>query len=343
MRKVHVDDAIGMTLGHDITKIIPGKEKCRAFSRGHIIVAQDLPRLKDLGKEHIYIWEPNDNLVHEDDAAILLGRAAAGPGVCCNEPNQGRVNLKAKYDGLLKVRSEQLNWINNLDNIIFATLHNNRVVAKNQTVAGTRVIPLAIESYVLDEAERLAALPNPLLTVKPFRSLWVAVVTTGSEVNSGRIKDGFGKVVRQKINPFGGRWMGQTITPDIPELIAEEIQNFIAEGAELILVTGGMSVDADDVTPHGIRASGAEVVFYGAPVLPGSQFMLAYQGHVPVCGVPGGALFSRKTTLDLLLPRIFAGDIINRADIIALGHGGLCEECQICHYPHCSFGKTTYI
>lgn len=341
MRKVPVADAIGLTLGHDITKIIPGKEKYRAFRRGHIIAAQDLPRLKDLGKEHIYIWEPSDNLVHEDDAAMLLAGAAAGPGICCNEPNQGRVNLKAEYDGLLKVKSEQLSWINNLDNIIFATLHNNRVVTKNQIVAGTRVVPLAIDSNLLQEAVRLSALPHPLLTVKPFQSLWVAVVTTGSEVNSGRIKDGFGKVVRQKITPFGGRCMGQTITPDIPELIAREIQNFVVQGAELILVTGGMSVDADDVTPSGIRASGADVVFYGAPVLPGSQFMLAYQGRVPICGVPGGALFSRKTTLDLLLPRIFAGEIINRAEIIALGHGGLCEECAICHYPHCSFGKTT--
>ncbi len=343
MRKVSVDDAIGLTLGHDITKIIPGKEKCRAFRRGHVIAPQDLPRLKDLGKEHIYTWEPSDNLVHEDDAAIRLARAASGPGVCCTEPNQGRVNLKAQYDGLLKVRFEQLSWINNLDNIIFATLHNNRVVAKNQILAGTRVVPLAIESYILEEAEHLAGLPQPLITVKPFKPLWVAVVTTGSEVNSGRIKDGFGKIVRKKINPFGGRWMGQTITPDIPELIAEEIQNFVIQGADLILVTGGMSVDADDATPNAIKSTGADLVFYGAPVLPGSQFLLAYQGHVPICGVPGGALFSRKTTLDLLLPRIFAGETINRADIIALGHGGLCEECADCRFPHCSFGKATHI
>lgn len=343
MRKVPVEDAVGLTLGHDLTKIIPGREKYRAFRRGHIIAPEDIPRLKDIGKEHIYVWEPSDTMVHEDEAAVRLAGAAAGPGLYCTEPGQGRVNLKAQYDGLLKVQVERLNWINNLDNVIFATLHHYRVVVKDQVVAGTRVVPVAIEREILQEAERLSAEPVPLLTVKPFNSLWTAIVTTGSEINSGRIKDGFGKTIRKKINPYGGRWMGQTIVPDDPDLISTEVQNFIANGAELVLVTGGMSVDADDATPNGIRSTGAEVVFYGAPVLPGSQFMLAYQGHVPVVGVPGGAMFSRITTLDLLLPRIFAGETIIRADIISLGHGGLCEGCSYCRYPSCSFGKSNPI
>ncbi len=339
MRKVPVEEAVGLTLGHDITKIVPGLEKYRAFERGHIIAPEDIPRLKDMGKEHIFVWEPDDALVHEDEAAIRMAQAAAGSGIYCTRPNQGRVNLKAKSDGLLKVRTEQLTWINNLENIVFSTLHNNRVVVKDQIVAGTRVVPLAIERSILEEAERLCAQPQALVTIEPFKPLWVAVVTTGSEINSGRIKDGFGKTMRKKINPFGGRWMGQTIVPDDPFLIAREIQNCVAEGAGLVMVTGGMSVDADDATPSGIRNSGAQVVFHGAPVLPGSQFMLAYQGHVPIIGVPGGAVFSRVTTLDLLLPRIFAGDHIHRADIVALGHGGLCEECQLCNFPYCAFGK----
>lgn len=339
MRKVPVDEAVGMELGYDITKIVPGKEKYRAFRRGHVIRPEDVPRLKDMGKEHIYVWVPGDNMVHEDEAALRMAKAAAGPGVVFAEPSQGRVNLKACHDGLLKVQTAQLNWVNNVENVVFATLHTNRVVVKDQRVAGTRVVPVAIESTVLEEAVRLCQEPGHLLTIKPFKPMWVAVVITGSEVNSGRIRDGFAKTIRKKINPYGGRWMGQTIVPDDPNLIATEIQNFIAEGAELILVTGGMSVDPDDATPIGIRSSGAEVVFYGAPVLPGSQFMLAYQGHVPIIGVPGGALFSRITTLDLLLPRIFAGDKINRADIVNLGHGGMCEECVLCHYPLCPFGK----
>lgn len=343
MRKVAVEDAIGQALGHDITKIVPGKEKLRAFQRGHIVEPGDVEKLKDLGKEHIYIWEPDDTQVHEDDAAVRLAGNAAGPGIYCTKPSQGRVNLMAAEDGLLKIQVERLNQVNNLNNLVFATLHNNRVVKKDQMLGGTRIVPLAIDAVVLEQAENLCREPGPLLQVMPFKPLWVAVVTTGSEVNSGRIKDGFARIMRQKINPFGGRWMGQVIVPDEPDLITNEIQNFVAEGAGLILVTGGMSVDADDATPHGIRRAASNVVFYGAPVLPGSQFMLAYQGHVAICGVPGGALFSRKTTLDLILPRIFAGDMISRGDIVALGHGGLCEECQQCRFPNCAFGKSGQI
>lgn len=340
MRKVPVTEAIGLTLGHDITRIVPNRVKMRAFTRGHVIQAEDIPRLLDLGKNHIYVWDPNENMIHEDEGAERMATAAAGPGVSCTRPSTGRVNLIAAHNGLLKVQVEQLNRLNNVDNVIFATLHNHTSVVKDQMIGGTRVVPIEIEKYVLEYAERICAEPMPLLTVKPYLPLWIGVIITGSEVNSGRIKDGFGKIVRRKISPFGGRWMAQVKVPDDPELIALEILNFVAEGAQLILVTGGMSVDPDDATPAGIRRAGVEVVFYGAPVLPGSQFMLAYQGRVPICGVPGGAMFSRRTTLDILLPRIFAGDVITRADVVSLGHGGLCEECPTCHYPHCPFGKT---
>ncbi len=339
MRKIPVERAVGLTLGYDITKIVPGREKCRAFRRGHVICKEDVHKLRDIGKEHIFVWEPDDQMVHEDDAALRLAQSAAGSGLYWGEPNQGRVNLKADCDGLFKVRVDGLNWLNNLEDIVFATLHNDRVVVEGQTVAGTRVVPVAVDHKMLAEAEELCAEMGPILSIRPFKPLWVAVVTTGTEVNSGRIKDGFAKVIRKKIAPYSGRWLGQVIVPDDPGIITKEIQNFVAEGAQLVVVTGGMSVDADDATPQAIRDSGAEVVFYGAPILPGSQFMLAYQGHVPICGVPGGALFSHKTTLDLLLPRIFAEDRIVRSDIVAMGHGGLCEECPQCHFPQCPFGK----
>ncbi|NPV89935.1 MAG: molybdopterin-binding protein [Firmicutes bacterium] len=342
MRKVQVEEALGMTLGYDITRIVPGREKCRAFRRGQVITAQDIPRLKDIGKEHIYIWEPNGRMVHEDEAALRMAELAAGPGLSWTEPNQGKVNLCADHDGLLKVEVEKLNQVNNLGEIIFATLHNDRVVVKGQTVAGTRVVPIAVDRSIIEAAEKLCAGMAPILTIKPFIPLAVAVVTTGSEVYSGRIKDGSAEVIGKKIAPFGGRWMGQVIVPDDPGAITREIQRFISRGAELVVVTGGMSVDADDATPQAIRDTGADVVFHGAPILPGSQFMLAYHGQVPVCGVPAGALFSRKTTLDLLLPRIFARDTINRSDIVAMGHGGLCEECKVCYFPQCPFGKAAY-
>jgi len=279
-------------------------------------------------------------MIHEDEAALSLARHAAGPGLRWDQPNQGRVNLRAVHDGLLKIDVSQLNRLNSLDDIAMATAHNNRVVTKGQIVAGTRVIPLAVRRDILEAAEEICDQAGPLISVKPYQPLWVGVVTTGSEVYSGRIQDGFCSVIKQKAAPFGAKVLGQVIVPDDPFLISKEIHQFIAEGAELVLATGGMSVDPDDVTPVGIRNTGAEVVSYGAPVLPGSMFMLAYLGHVPVCGLPGCVMFNNITIFDLILPRIFAGERISRPDIVALGHGGLCDECAECHFPACSFGKS---
>lgn len=338
MRKVPVTEAVGMILCHDITKIIPGREKGRAFRKGHVISLADVPRLQALGKEHIYVWETTPDLVHEDEAAQRLARCAAGPGLSWDEPNQGRVNLRATQNGLLKVEIDRLYQLNSIENITFATLHNNRPISKNEVVAGTRIIPLTIPSATLEEAERCCAQPEPLLTVKPYQAMWVGVITTGSEVYEGRIKDGFYGMIKQKTTPYGARLLGQVIVPDDPEVISQEIHQMVSEGAELVLVTGGMSVDPDDVTPVGIRSTGAEVIFYGAPVLPGSMFMLGYIGHVPVCGLPGCVMFNQTTIFDLLLPRIFAGEHIKRDEIIALGHGGLCQECTTCTFPNCAFG-----
>lgn len=340
MRKVPVTEAAGMVLCHDITRIIPGREKGRAFRRGQVITPGDIPVLLDLGKEHIYVWESVDSLIHEDEAALSLARHAAGPGLKWDQPNQGRVNLRAAHDGLLKIDVDRLNRLNNLDDVIMATAHNNRTVIKGQIVAGTRVTPLAIRRDILEEAEEICSKSVPLITVKPYQPLWLGVVTTGSEVYSGRIQDGFCSIIKQKTAPFGARVMGQVIVPDDPFMISKEIHQFVAEGAELVLVTGGMSVDPDDVTPIGIRATGAEVVSYGAPSLPGSMFMMAYLGHVPVCGLPGCVMFNSVTILDLILPRIFAGERVSRSEIVALGHGGLCNECPECHYPVCPFGKS---
>jgi hypothetical protein len=309
--------------------------------RGQVITPGDIPKLLDLGKEHIYVWEPEIDLIHEDEAALRLARHAAGPGLSWDQPNQGRVNIRATRKGLLKVQVDRLHQLNELDDVVMATLHNNRVVAKDQVVAGTRVIPLAIQRHLLEAAEEISGKPSPLITVKPFQPLWVGVVTTGSEVYSGRIQDGFCSIIRQKTAPFNARVLGQVIVPDDPHLISTQIRQLIAEGAELVMVTGGMSVDPDDVTPAGIRATGADVVSYGAPVLPGAMFMLAYLGHVPVCGLPGCVMFNKTTIFDLILPRIFAGEHLNRSDIVNLGHGGLCEECEICQYPACPFGKAT--
>lgn len=342
MQKVPVGDAVGMTICHDITRIIPGQKKNREFRRGDIITPGDVNRLRLLGKEHVYVWEPAPEHVHEDEAALRLARHAAGPGLVWKEPNQGKVNLVAQYNGIFKVRVDRLNMVNRIENLAIATLHNNQVVKKGEVVAGAKAIPLTVHRSKLDEAEKICCQPpEHLLSVKPFQSLWAGIVITGTEVYSGKIPDGFGSLLRRKTAPFGARMIGQVIVPDSVDVIAEEIRYLVNEGAELILVTGGMSVDPDDVTPLAIKATGADVVFYGAPVLPGSMFMLGYQGHVPICGIPAGALFNKVTILDFILPRIFAGERIEREDIVSMGHGGLCQDCLVCHYPNCTFGKAT--
>ncbi|MFZ5643233.1 MAG: molybdopterin-binding protein [Bacillota bacterium] len=339
MQKVPVADAVGMTLCHDITRIVPGREKCRAFKRGHVVRQEDIPLLLDLGKKHIFIWDSQENLVHEDEAAKRLSQSAAGPGLAMTEPNQGRVSLIAEYDGLFKVNPTHLNRINSLEGIIFSTLHHSRAVAKGTVVAATRVIPLAIDEALLGKAEDICHESQPLLSMQPFRPLKVGIITTGSEVFEGRIRDGFGPIISEKILPFGGALLRQEIVPDDQDAIAANIRRMVDDGAGLVLVTGGMSVDPDDVTSTGIRDTGAEVVFYGMPVLPGSMFMLAYYNDVPVCGLPGCVIFNRITSLDLLLPLLFAGERVNRSQIAGMGHGGLCVECPQCHYPECSFGK----
>lgn len=343
MQKVPVAEAVGMILCHDITRIIPGNIKERAFRKGQLITENDVPKLLDLGKEHIYVWENVDGLVHEDEAALLLARVSAGPGLHWGEPNQGKVSLRASYNGMFKVRDDILNKLNSLDGVVLATLHNNRVVLKDEIVAGTRVIPLTIKRAILEQAEEICSVTEPLLSVKPFRPLSVALITTGSEVYSGRIKDASTDVIKSKIQPFGGKLCGHLILPDDQDRITEAILRIVDDGAEMVITTGGMSVDPDDVTPAGIRATGAEVVTYGAPVLPGSMFMLAYLGQVPICGLPGCVMYNSTTIFDLVLPRIFTGERLTKSDIVTLGQGGLCEECEVCRYPACAFGKATGI
>ena len=340
MKTVSVLEAEGMVLCHDITEIVPGKFKGRAFKKGHIVQRADIPRLLDLGKEHLYVMEVNEKRLHENEAAMRMAATAAGPGICLTEPSEGKVELKAQIDGLLKIKGAMLDEINDIEQIVFASLHTNRVVAAGKTLAGCRVVPLVIEAEKIEQVERICASAFPLFEVRPLMPLNVGIITTGSEVYHGRIQDKFGPVLSEKIRGLGSTVMRQIFVSDSIEMIVDAVKTLLAEGAEMILVSGGMSVDPDDVTPAGIRAAGGKVVAYGAPVLPGSMFMLASIGTIPVLGLPGCVMYNKTTIFDLLLPRILAGDEITRKDITRLGQGGLCESCKPCRYPECSFGKS---
>lgn len=338
MEKVKVEQAVGLVLGHDITKIVPDVFKGRAFKKGHIITLQDVPELLKLGKEHIYVISSDMDKIHENEAALRIAKSAGKKGISLSEPNEGKVNLVAEYSGLLKVNKEQLRKINSINDVMFATLHNNRIVQKDEVVGGTRIIPLVIDEGPIKVIECICA-NEDLVEVKPFMNFKVGIVTTGSEVYYGRIEDAFGPVLRNKLAPYGCEVIGQKIVTDSVEMIQKAIEELIADGVQIILTTGGMSVDPDDVTPSAIRELGSEIISYGAPVLPGAMFLMAYLNDVAIMGLPGCVMYAKTTIFDLILPRVLVGERISKWDMIDLGHGGLCSNCNLCVYPNCSFGK----
>jgi Probable molybdopterin binding domain len=339
MKLIPVDNAVGMVLGHDITEIVPGRFKGPAFKRGHVIQPEDVNRLRDLGKENIAALDLGPGWVHEDDAAQRLATAASGPGISLSAPCEGKVNLIAASDGLLKIDVNRLYDMNAFPDIMMATLHTHQLVTAGQVVAGTRIIPLTIKEEKLQVAEAHCGPAAPVVAVKPLRPHRVGLITTGSEVYHQRIKDRFGPVVRKKIAALGSHLLRQIYVPDDIPMTVAAIEALIGEGAQIVLITGGMSVDPDDLTPSSIRASGAEVITYGAPVLPGAMFMLADLGGVPIMGLPGCVMYHETSIFDLVVPRILTGERLTRDDIISLGHGGMCIGCEDCRYPACGFGK----
>jgi len=339
MHSIPIHQAIGRVLAHDVTRIVPGQSKGPAFRKGHIIREQDIEMLLDMGKTNVYVLELSSDQVHEDAAAQRIAAAASGPGIMLSIPSEGRVNLIAEYTGLLKVDVPALNRLNAIQDVVFATLHGNHRVAAGQPVAGTRVIPLVVFEDKVADAEAVCHSSAHVVAVMPFQSLPVGMITTGSEVYLGRIKDQFGPVVEKKIKALGSRIVRQILVSDDVDKTVEAIRKLISEGAGMVVLTGGMSVDPDDRTPAAIRAAGAQVVTYGAPTFPGAMFMLAYLADIPVLGLPGCVMYHRTSIFDLVVPRLLAGDRLTREDIVVLGHGGFCAGCAECRYPLCGYGK----
>jgi hypothetical protein len=337
LKTVKVSDAVGMVLAHDLTRIVPGEFKGAAFRKGHIIREEDIPLMLNMGKEHIFVFELEQGHIHENDAAIRMGQALAGRGIELGEPKEGKVNLTAAQAGLLKVDSEMLEQINSLGEVMAATLHTNRTVEKGTLVAGTRAIPLTIPEEKIARIEGM--IERPVIEVLPMKPLNAGMIVTGSEVYFGRIQDQFGPVVEKKLARFGTKVIKKYLANDDIGMIRDHAQKLKDAGADLIVITGGMSVDPDDKTPGAIKSLGAEIITYGTPVLPGAMLMLAYWDGIPVFGLPGCVMFESATAFDLLLPRVHADDPITRVDIAKLGHGGLCSRCPVCTYPHCPLGN----
>jgi molybdenum cofactor synthesis domain-containing protein len=322
LKVIPVEDAVGMALAHDITEIVPGKHKGPAFRRGHIVRTEDISKLLDVGKRHLYVMELERDELHEEDAARRLAQAAAGPNLTFAGPVEGRINLVADISGLLKVDTDLLYQFNALGDLMLATLPSNRYVKKGEVVAGTRTIPVVVKEDLVKKAEALCK-NRPIVTIRPIPRRRVHLIVTGSEVYTGRIKDGFEPIVRRKLSEMGTELENKQLAPDDPDVIARLVKESHEAGADLILVSGGMSVDPDDQTPEGIRRSGANVESHGFPILPGSMFLMAYLKETPVLGLSGCVLHDPVTALDIVLPRLMAGERVSRSDILALGHGGL--------------------
>jgi len=340
-KTVDVDDAEGLVLAHDITEIRKNEFKGRAFKKGHKIRKADICHLRRLGKQHVFVLDIEPGYSHEDDAAMALANAFCGSGVVCNEtPREGKLTLFAATDGLLKVEVDALTAVNMLGEVMCACRHNNSVVKKGAAVAATRAIPLVIRSETVDEAVAISRKKGGLFRVNPIRKAKAGVIITGQEVLSGIIEDRFEPILRKKITALGSETIAVAVAPDDATFIGSEIKRQLQLGADLILTTGGMSVDPDDVTRLGIRTVTGDVDCYGTPVLPGAMFMIGFAGEVPILGVPACGIYHETTVLDLLLPRILAGEKPGRKDIAQLGHGGLCLNCQECRFPTCPFGKS---
>lgn len=339
MQTIPVQEAVGKILCHDITQIIPGSFKGRAFKKGRIIQKEDIEKLLDMGKAHIYVLDLQPGMIHEDEAARRIAFAVAGQGLRLSEPIEGKVNLISTRHGLLSINTEALSRINEIEDIMLASLHTHYPVHPDFPVAGTRIIPLYTDEKRLETIENICRDGFPVIQVKPIKTHKVGVITTGGEVYSGRIKDKFGPVLRKKFSELGCEVIEQRFVADDIEMTVEAMHDIIAQGARFIALTGGMSVDPDDQTPASIRAAGARVVTYGAPVLPGAMFMLAYMGDIPIVGLPGCVMYHRASIFDLVVPRLLTGEILTRKDIAAMGHGGFCANCPNCHYPHARSAK----
>ena len=340
LRKIDLKEAVGTELAHDITEIRPGEFKGPAFRKGHTVCDDDICHLQKLGKNHLYLIDLEEDEVHENQAASILASGLAGEGIDWkDDPKEGKIGLHAAVDGLLSVDKASLAAFNMVDEVMCATLHSHTLVKKGALVAATRAIPLVMKRAPVERASAIAGQNGGVVSIRPLRKAKVGLVITGSEVYHGLIEDKFAPTLSSKITGLGSEVEDVIFAPDDEEMIAAAIRNHLERGCDLLLLSGGMSVDPDDVTRKAIRQAGADDVHYGAAALPGAMFLTAYIGEIPLLGVPACGLHHRITVLDLVLPRILSGEKIGKKELAFIGHGGLCKDCPECSYPHCPFGK----
>ena len=339
MKKVRVEKTVGMVLAHDITRIIPGKFKGVGFKKGHVVQKQDIYELIRLGKNYLYVLDISKGHIHEDDAALKIAGAICSDTLRWTSPVEGKTSIISKKDGLLKINTNGLLRINKMGNIIVSTIKSNFPCKKDQTVAATRIIPLTISTKKIEKLENTAKKYYPVIQILPYKKLKIGAVITGTEIYKGLIHDGFDEYVGSIIQSYGCKVVSKSLVPDEPGAIAGAILKLIDIGCDMIITTGGLSVDPDDVTKKGVQKTGAKLIAYGSPVLPGAMFLYAFLDDVPILGLPACVYYHKATIFNLIFPRVLAGDKITKNEIAEMGHGGLCMNCSKCRFPVCPFGK----
>ena len=337
MKKVKVEDAVGMTLCHDITAMRDGF-KGAEFKRGHVIEAADIPRLLDIGKRTIFVWEEHAGEIHEDDAALRMAKMTAMEGARQSGPSEGKILFFAERDGLFRVDTALQREINSIGDITISSMPDHYPVKEGARIASMRIVPLVTQEEQIIRAEKLCE-TRKLFALRPYQQKKVGVIITGSEVYSGRIKDKFEPVVRTKLKQYPSEIVGITICDDDLDMICGAAKQHLENGADILIFTGGMSVDPDDLTPTTIRSLGAEIITHGVPAQPGNMTLVAYLGDIAILGVPGAAISLPTTIFDVLLPQVFTGDKLTKDELVNLGDGGLCQQCGSCHWPNCTFGR----
>ncbi|MCI6005022.1 MAG: molybdopterin-binding protein [Blautia sp.] len=342
MKEIRTEDAVGHVLCHDITQIIKDQKKGVLFKKGHVVREEDIPVLFSVGKEHLFVWKKQEGILHENEGAEILYHLCAGEFMHGTDVSEGKIELIADCDGLLKIRRDALRKVNSFGEMIIASRHGDFPVKKDDKIAGTRIIPLIIEKEKMDRVSEEVG-PEPIFSILPYQKKKVGIITTGSEIQKGLIKDAFTPVLREKLSEYPTEIIGQTIPGDDRAQITADILKFIDDGADMVILSGGMSVDPDDRTPGAIKDAGVRIVTYGAPVLPGAMLLVSYydkdERRIPVVGLPGCVMYAKRTVFDLILPRLMADDEIHSEEIAAYGEGGLCLNCKNCTFPNCGFGK----
>lgn len=340
-KTIPIEQAVGTTIAHDMTQVIPGKYKGPAFKKGHMVTASDLCQLMRMGKNNLYVLDLKKGQVHEDDAVLELASALSGPGVIFSgAPSEGKLGLRAAYPGLFKVNIDALTQFNLCQDVMCASIHNNASVEMNQSLAATRAVPLVIHRPDLDQAIHIAKENYPIFKVKLFNPLKVRLIITGDEVYKGLVQERFKAIVERKITALGASLKESIVLPDDQAMITHWINTYLSKDTDLIITAGGMSVDPDDVTKAGIEGSGFKTIHYSAAVLPGAMFLLGYHKNTSIMGLPACGLYHETTIFDLILPRIMAGERPGKMDLAKLCHGGLCLNCKPCRFPACPFGKS---